>query len=241
MPNFNAECIVLKSINYKESDKIYTLYSKEYGKFIATGRGVRKVASRRGGNMDTLNHIVAGISESEKGFRYISEVQSMNTFKNLKDDLDTSAKGFYFAELVHRLTEDESPNQSVFNVLLKSLRLLDSQVMSAKVAVSFFELSLMQELGYGLTLDNCVMCSRKFDVTQPHYRLNFGLGGLVCGSCGPLGLELSGTEAAFLYNLSRGKVTRDQDLLERPMDLVKLHVKDILEGTTKTSQVFGTV
>ncbi len=241
MPNFNAECIVLKSSNYKESDKIYTLYSKDYGKFIATARGVRKISSKRGGNLDTLNHVVVGISESEKGYKYISEVQSSNTFRNLKNSLEMSAKGFYLAELVHKLTEEEQQGQDIFDLLLKTLRLLDSGVMDPMLAISYFEISLMRILGYGLTLDSCIECSKALDETWDGCKINFGLGGLVCTQCSSMGIVLSVGEARFLKSMNKGKIFPDLHEYSRPVDLIKMHVRDVLDGATKTVQVFGNI
>ena len=70
------EAIVLKNRKHGEADKIFTLYSKKKGKITAIAKGVRKVSSRRGGNLDTLNHVVLGVNEGKGDFKYITEVQS---------------------------------------------------------------------------------------------------------------------------------------------------------------------
>ena len=61
MKKYNTKAIVLKSVKYKDADKIFTLFTKEYGKISAIGRGVRKINSRRSGNLDTLNYVSVGI------------------------------------------------------------------------------------------------------------------------------------------------------------------------------------
>ena len=80
MKKVNTVAVVLKSINYRDSDKIYTLLSKDLGKIPAIARGVRKISSRRAGNLDTLNLVKVGLSEGLGGMRQIDEVSGLNSF-----------------------------------------------------------------------------------------------------------------------------------------------------------------
>jgi hypothetical protein len=43
---YKAEAIVLRSMVYKEADRILTLFTREEGKVSAVARGVRKTTSR---------------------------------------------------------------------------------------------------------------------------------------------------------------------------------------------------
>ncbi len=79
MKKYNVRAVVLKSLKYRDSDKIFTLLSKEKGKISAIGRGVRKISSRRNGNLDTLNLISANIHEDRVGFKSIEEVKTIET------------------------------------------------------------------------------------------------------------------------------------------------------------------
>ncbi len=55
MPIFKDEVIVIKSINYKEADKILTVIGKSYGKFPLIAKGIRKIESKNRGNIQTLS------------------------------------------------------------------------------------------------------------------------------------------------------------------------------------------
>lgn len=228
----NYECIVLKCLNYKDTDKIYTLYSKERGKFSASARGVRKISSKRGGNLDTLNHIIVSIREGSKGFSYITEVKSKNTFSNVKTNLEFAGFGFYIAELVHKFIGEDQQNIEVFALLVKTLRLLDSKKIKPVHVVNFFEVNLMRLLGYGLTLNKCVLCGREFSADWKVFRLNFGLGGFVCDKCGSLGIEISKLDAKFLNSLERQKIFANGGNYDfsQANKLLKVYVKDVLEG-----------
>lgn len=52
---FKDEVIVIKSINYGEADKILTVFGKNFGKFSIIAKGIRKIASKNRGNIQTLS------------------------------------------------------------------------------------------------------------------------------------------------------------------------------------------
>ncbi len=55
MRNISDTCVVLKSIDFKESDKILTVFGKHLGKFAIIAKGVRKIESKNRGHIQTLS------------------------------------------------------------------------------------------------------------------------------------------------------------------------------------------
>ncbi len=152
MYGYNLVCVVLKSRNYKDADKIFTLYSKEKGKVSATAKGVRKIKSRRAGNLDTLNYVKVGIHESPAGFQVITEAKVLDSFEKIKKDLDVSEKAYYVIYLLNRFVEEDYPSTELFTLLLSTLRKLNENPSSTLPAVLRFELGFLKLLGYGVPL-----------------------------------------------------------------------------------------
>jgi DNA repair protein RecO (recombination protein O) len=150
---YNVEAVVLKGINYSDSDKIYTLLSKDYGKIPVLAKGVRKISSRRGGNLDTLNRIIANVSESGSGFRTLLEVELLHSHKHIKKDLERSLAAYYMVELVNKTVEESSENEDVYTLLCGMLEKLDDESSDIRFVVNKFEVLFMKILGYELTLD----------------------------------------------------------------------------------------
>lgn len=238
MRNFTTECIVLKNINYKEADKIFTLYSRDRGKITAVAKGIRKISSRRKGIIDTFNHIKVSITESSNSFDYLTEVVPVTTFNYLKANLEYSVLGYYILELCERLTENNDPNENIFELLLKTLRLLETQLLDPKIVVSYFEVSLVRSLGYELKFDSCVTCRKAFSLDWGTYRINLALGGLACDDC-KNGLPISQQDAHFLHLLQKGKLGKDLTVSSDTLNLIKVFIRSILEDTFKTSKAFG--
>ena len=148
MLKYNCEAIVLKSINYKDTDKIYTFFTNDYGKISATGRGVRKISSRRSGSLDSLNYVKVKIYETSNGYKNIQEVLIIDSFKNIKSDYDLSLNAYYFAEIINKNTEENNNDPKLYKLLKKALQMLDSKKIDAPLINLFFDIHLLKELGY---------------------------------------------------------------------------------------------
>jgi DNA repair protein RecO (recombination protein O) len=148
MRNYNIEGIVLKGISYKDSDKIYSILAKGMGRISVLAKGVRKISSRRGGNLDTLNLISAKISESSKGFIRIEEVKTLNSFRDIKKSYELSCLAYYLVELVYRNIEEGDSVDKIFDKLAICLKALSNPKVSPGLIVNHFELEFLKILGY---------------------------------------------------------------------------------------------
>lgn len=157
MKKYNTRAIVLKKNNYQDSHRIFTLFTYEYGKIAALARGVRKISSKRSGNLDTLNLVSIKISESDNGFKHIDEVKTINSFKNIKNSLEKSTKAYYMAELILKSLEEDHRDISLFNLFEKALKILDKSICDDAIAVAYFELNLLRLLGYQIPKFNPVI------------------------------------------------------------------------------------
>ena len=154
MKTYTTECVVLKSKIYKDNDRLYTLFSKEKGKIIANAKGVRKIKSKRSGNLDTLNHLFVGISENGD-FKTITEVKAIKSYKEIKKSLETIKHAYYICELVYRFTEEEeTPTNKLFTLLINSLEMLEDGAHDLKTVESAFELNFLKILGYQMDSEN---------------------------------------------------------------------------------------
>jgi len=148
MRSFNTKAVVLKNIVYKDADKIYTLLSEDMGRISGIAKGVRKVSSRRSGNLDTLNLIEVHLNEHISGQNYITEVKTLESFKKIKKNLKLCKQGFYIAELINRFLREDNEAGPVFKLLVETLRELEHTKVNLIWTVNRFEIKLMHLLGY---------------------------------------------------------------------------------------------
>jgi len=162
--------MVLKNSNYKDADKLYTLFSPQYGKFSATAKGVRRINSKRLGSLDTLNRVQISFSESHKGMKIVSQAQVLESHRELKKAISGIAKGLYIAELVHRFfyhdTYEHESAPEIYKLLTKSLASLNKfygkypegsfNFVPVRI-MNIFEARLMRILGYEMSLENFLL------------------------------------------------------------------------------------
>jgi len=148
MRKITTEGFVIKNINLKDSDKLFTILTKERGKISAVAKGVRKITSRRGGSLDTLNKVLIQLNTSKSGYYYITEVTATKSYQNIKGNLEKIKQATYVLEFVNKTVYDESEEGFVFNLLekvLDELNFLDNNIV---FVVNKFELKMLKYLGY---------------------------------------------------------------------------------------------
>jgi DNA repair protein RecO (recombination protein O) len=222
MKTLSTKAFVLKKINYGDADKIYTLFTRDSGKISAIARGVRKISSKRSGNLDTLNLISVSMTKSGAGFSSITEVKTLESFKEIKSTLEISMKGYYIAELVLKSLEEGHESAGIFDLMNDSLRMFANHKLPPNLVTSYFEIHFMEQLGYQLVFDKCTVCGRPLSKGWSSFRFNFNLGGFVCENCRKDGIHVSRIAAVVLYNLYKKRFSAFEGILQD-----KLPVKEI--------------
>ncbi|MDH7482802.1 MAG: DNA repair protein RecO [Armatimonadota bacterium] len=182
MPLYTANAIVLRRIDFGETDRITTLYTRELGKISAIAKGARKPISRLAGATETLTYGKFQLATG-KTLDVITQVEVRHSFPRIRSNLRQLAYATYLAELVERFVEEREPNVDMFDLLLSSLYLLERLNDPEKIA-HMFELQFMKLLGYEPTLDKCVRCRKPLSEGEVFFSPS--LGGIVCRMCGPL-------------------------------------------------------
>lgn len=237
MKRYNTQAFVLKSIKYKDADKIFTLFSKDLGKLSAVARGVRKISSRRAGNLDTLNLVSISIRENLNAFSDIEEVKTLESFKDLKKDLRKSLKAYYLIELIHKSIEEGEQNEELFNLLQKSLKILQN-TSDPDFVVNYFEMHLMNLLGYKMTLDKCRVCGRALNKSWERYSFNVENGSFECEKCSKFGIGISKEAALGMFYLYKLKTTPDLRNFAPEIDkMMKIYVGRKLESKFKSLEI----
>ena len=181
MPTYRANAIVLKRINYGETDRILTLYTREHGRLSAVAKGCKRPMSRlaAGTEMFTYGRYMLATGKS---LEIVSQSETRESFPSIRADMHRIAYATYIMELVNETIEDREANPDVFDTTLSSLYMLEGGI-DPEVVTRAFELQLMAMSGYRPRLDTCARCG-----SPPGQKPCFSpsLGGVVCAECGPL-------------------------------------------------------
>ena len=90
--SFKTECVVLRSRDMREADRLVTLLTPSMGKLTVTVRGARKTTSRLGGHLDVLNRANLTLALGHR-IDVVTGAESLETFGGVKADLEASRAG----------------------------------------------------------------------------------------------------------------------------------------------------
>ncbi|MSQ07846.1 MAG: DNA repair protein RecO [Dehalococcoidia bacterium] len=122
--SFRCEGIVLRHRDAGEADRFITLLTPDRGLVRAVARGARKTTSKIGGHLDLLRHVSLTVSEGHT-FRAVGQVEGIESYRGLREDLGRMSRGIYMAELAERFSVEDAPNPSVFRLLASALGLIE--------------------------------------------------------------------------------------------------------------------
>lgn len=144
MASVSTEGLILKRRNFGEADRVITILTDRYGKISVIARGVRRITSRRAGNIEVLNRVKLHLF---KGKSYtLTEAESIETFNRIKSNLSLSTNAFHIIEMVDRLTPEEQRNPQLYNLVVTSLELLEKN--PRQIFLRAFEIKILSLLGF---------------------------------------------------------------------------------------------
>lgn len=170
---------MLRHSEYGEADRILTLFTLEYGKMQAAARGVRKIKSRKAGHLEPFTQVALYLSKGA-GMPVITQAEAIRTFDLLRQDLIKTAYAAYLAELVDRFSFAEAENPLLYKLLVDSLGRLEGPAQAA-VVIHYYELQLLDLLGFRPELQRCVACGETIKPEDQYFSPL--LGGALCPHC----------------------------------------------------------
>jgi DNA repair protein RecO (recombination protein O) len=225
---YETPAIVLRQRKLGEADKVITLYSANFGKLDAVAKGVRKATSRLAGHVEPLNHGSFLLAHG-RTLDIITQAQTIESFQPLRADLDRLSRGLYAAELVDRFTEERSENFALYRALLDALRRL-SERDDLELVLRFFEMTLLDMLGYRPELHTCIACGRPLEPVANAWAA--GAGGVVCPNCQH---DISGVRPLSVNALKLLRLFQGQHFAEVARVHVSPELAEELEGHLRDS------
>lgn len=144
--SYKTPGIILARRNYSEADRILTIYTKSRGKVSAIAKGVRKLKSKKRGNLEVFSTINFSAAIT-KGMDIITEVESITTFEKLRKSLKRVSLAYFMVESVSKLTSEEEKNIDLYNLLFAYLAKIEDE-SKLRLLRKKFVFDLLTLLGY---------------------------------------------------------------------------------------------
>ena len=171
----NIEGYVLRVSSYKENDAMVTVLASD-GMYSFLARGVLKNTSKNFSSCQLLAKSRFSLNEQNSGNYSLSESQVINVPDGKSDLLRLGIFSFVSEACLKLVTEEEA--KEIYPWLDKTMENLKEDGKEASSALVFLS-HLLNEIGYGLEVSECVGCGGKTGIVG----VSFKDGGFVCKDC----------------------------------------------------------
>jgi DNA repair protein RecO (recombination protein O) len=187
LPLEKATALVVRTVDWSDTSRIATLWTREFGRVRVLAKGARRLKSNFDTALDllTVSSIVL-LRKSSGTLDLLTEAQVVKRFPRLRADLQALYAAYYVAELLAEWTEDYDPHPGLFDEAIATLEDLGAgggaeSAPSAGIRLARFELVLLRELGYSPVLSRCATCENELDRNKLAF--GFAVGGMLCPKC----------------------------------------------------------
>jgi DNA repair protein RecO (recombination protein O) len=172
--------IVLKSFDFRETSRIATFFTPDFGKIKGVLKGIRRDPKKFGSSVEkfSLNEIIY-YQYRNSDIHLVSHCDMKDFFSGLRQDLERMTAASYAAELIDTLMPAEEENLEIYNLMQAFLQCLQTTRDVGKL-VQTFQIKILSLSGFKPHLETCVRCSKNV-AEAPRFSLR--LGGLLCGVC----------------------------------------------------------
>lgn len=221
--------ICLKAIEYRDNDKLVTLYLEGKGKITATLRGCKSPKSKLRFAASPLCFAEYKLALSRGRYTVVG-CERAELFDSLWKDIDKFYAAMSMLEVFSKFTYENEKNDILFLTLLKSLKQLKDGG-DAEKTLAYYLTDAVSKIGYGIGAERCIKCgnassgSKKFSLRE---------GGIVCSDCGN-GIALSSDVAEVLRECSRVSLSefcdieRDKNVFFNIIYILKRYIEHILQ------------
>ena len=125
MKIIKTNCIVLKKKEMKEADLQVTLFSKDYGKIMATAYGIRKSNKRNVVSLNPLNEVEITLSQ-KNNYYVVKEVEIIKNFNSIIKNINKLEISLYVLDSIDKIYYMTEENGDFFDKLVEILSFIDA-------------------------------------------------------------------------------------------------------------------
>lgn len=182
--HIKTQGIVLRQTSFKDTDKILTIFCRENGKISAMAKGAKRTKSPIMGSTQMFCYSDFVLFKG-RNFYHINQGEVLNSFYSLREDLFKLAYGSYILEIVEAGINEGESNETIFLLVLKTLKTLSLMEGDFLKLLLAFQLKFLSFIGYKPQLKSCVICNNQ---ELNEIRFNITQGGIICSRCKTSGI-----------------------------------------------------
>ncbi|MCK4520684.1 DNA repair protein RecO [Candidatus Parcubacteria bacterium] len=184
--HYRTKSFFITEIAQGESDKLFVVYTKDFGKLKILGKAIRKIKSKLRGGAGLFY-----LSEIEfiqgKTYKTLTDTILINSFPDIRKDLEKLKTAFQISDVLDKLVKDEEKDEKIWELLkevFEKLKIENSMKIGnwkLEIIYYYFLWNLLSALGYQPEFYKCSSCGKELKPFQLYFSPEQG--GIVCNVC----------------------------------------------------------
>ena len=183
MSRLETLALVVRTVEFGESDVIATLVTEAAGKVSAVVRGARKGSRRVGGALEPVHTIGVLLEDRGAELTTLKESRIVHLRTGVVSNLEALDAAGTALRWARHLFPPRTPEPLGWGVLIDLLDALEAGSAPPRRALARAGLAMLAAVGYGLELEQCAVCGRPCPAGRSAC-VDPARGGLVCRACG---------------------------------------------------------
>ncbi|MBI4577255.1 MAG: DNA repair protein RecO [Planctomycetes bacterium] len=180
----SAEALVIRTVDFSETSRVVTLFSRERGRVGILAKGARRERSPFLGSLELATCVrVCYIPSPRMGLGTLTACDVTEAHRGLGRSLDRYYGACVVLEVLRGLEADEDPSPGLYDAARAALGDL-SEGRPAAVALLAFLARAVRAAGFEPRLDACAHCGGALDGGED-LAYSALAGGMVCPPCEP--------------------------------------------------------
>jgi DNA repair protein RecO (recombination protein O) len=190
MSRLQTEALLLRAVDFGESDRIVHLLSPDVGRLSVIAKGARRSVRRFPGTLDLFNHLSISVRRRQRGsMGFLEQARLISPFLELRAHTTRYALASYLLELLGRMAPEGAalPDaRRIFGFGLAAMTALQGMEPDLRLRI-LMELRALDALGLRPQFDRCVRC--RAVPRQGPLGFHVADGGVICAAHGDEGRE----------------------------------------------------
>lgn len=181
-----TEAVILKSMDYRDSSKIVTFYTRRFGKIKCVAKGARQRKNKFGAGLEPITTVMLVLYKKEqRDLQLVSQCDAIKTYRNTHSELDRMAVALSTLEFVNQLVHEEEENEALYQLLVETLDEIEKAAKNVLNLFFAFEIRCAALFGFAPDFTSCCVCGRRLDEIEGEGTVVFQLarGSVVCAAC----------------------------------------------------------
>ncbi len=177
-----TDALIIASRDYKDSDKIITLLSRDFGRISCIVKGAKNSKKRYVNKLELFSFLHITFTDyPNRSLAFLNEAELHTAFIEIRYNTDIFTFSSVIQEFLLQATKEREVDFGLFQLSLWAFHNLNQQ-QNPHTVLTLFLIRLYDRLGYRPDFSRCQQCEK-----QPGGKVKFSFhlssGGVICQSC----------------------------------------------------------